>query len=146
MHHVKALVDVREFVIVRDIFIDFEFSLQVIYGEGVWNSTKSHEDGTTVILTFHDPRQLSSPLHTSKSSPTPDAPSDQLEASFTCQLTTRQPAVRRNSRSRGNLFPSSCNTDDSRDAPSFVARLEGSTHDVDLLRRGVYRQECFSLS
>ena len=86
MHHVKALVDVREFVIVRDIFIDFEFSLQVIYGEGVWNSTKSHEDGTTVILTFHDSRQLSSPLHTSKSSPTPDAPSDQLEASFTCNL------------------------------------------------------------
>ena len=50
VHRVKALVDVREFVIVRDIFIDFEVSLHIIYGESVWSSTKSHEDETNPYL------------------------------------------------------------------------------------------------
>ena len=100
---------------------------------------------TRLILTFHHARQLSAPLHTSESGPTPDTPGDQLEPPFTSQFNDTLTS-RRNSRSRGNLFPGSGNTDDSRDAPSFVARLESSTHDVDLLRRGIYRQESFSLS
>jgi hypothetical protein len=86
-----------------------------------------------LALTFHDSRQLGSPFHTPESGPTPDTPSDQLEPPLASQpefydTSTGGP----NSRSCRNLFPGSCNTDDSRDAPSFVACLESSTHDVDL--------------
>ena len=84
-----------------------------------------------LALTFHDSWQLGSPFHTSESGPTPDTPGDQLKPPLTSQLDNTSTGWP-NSRSCGNLFPGSCNTDDSRDAPSLVACLESSTHDVDL--------------
>lgn len=40
MHRVKALVDVREFEFVSDIFVHFDFPLQVIYRERVRKLTE----------------------------------------------------------------------------------------------------------
>jgi|SRR6266702_1292698 len=87
VHRVKALVDVREFEFVRDIFVHFDISLQIIYHgrDGAQRSCMK----MSLALTFHNSRQLGPPFHTSESGPTPDTPSDQLEPPLTSQFTTR---------------------------------------------------------
>lgn len=91
MHRVEALIDVREFVMVRDVFIDLVFLAGNLPTVRVFG-TQRRRMKTRLVLTFHDSRRLSSPLHTSKSGPAPDTPSDQLESPLASQFTTRQPA------------------------------------------------------
>jgi hypothetical protein len=119
VHIVKALVDVFQLLRVRDKLVHPQGAvhvvcpsahLYIVFQIGRTLFIVEIEEG----LTVNDTRQLGTPLDTAKRAALPHAPSDELE----------WPS--------GNLSPGGRDANDGRDAPAFVAALEGLAHDVHL--------------
>ena len=82
-------------------------------------------------LTLDNARQFGAPFYTSESSPTPNASSDQLEATD-LNNPTKTLRIKLDSRPRGDLLPCRSDANDGGDTPSFVTCLKCSAHDVNL--------------
>jgi hypothetical protein len=81
MHCIKTLVYVRELELMRDVFIHFDLSLQVICSKEGYVKPLFGALAMTMNwnLTLNDAWQLSAPFHTPKRSSTPNTASYQLE-------------------------------------------------------------------
>ena len=137
MHGVKPVVYLCKLVIMRDILVDLHISLQVICSRARKSQNlllTSHSDGA---LTVDNTGKLSTSFHSPERSTTPNASSDKLETTIMLNQFDTTRKSRLNSRPCGNLLPGRRDTNDSRNAPAFVARLKRRPHNVNLQKTGL---------
>ena len=80
MHVPKALVDLRERTVVRDVLVDLHLSLHVVCRKRQSQSQRKGRCATRSLRTFYEARDLRAALDAAERTSTPSATSHELEA------------------------------------------------------------------